>query len=111
MISQLLAKIRYHINVTLFNIRFTIFNAYTDKIKHRMKRESIIWRLWRKRVERTKALAITDRYFNHQLYIQRKESKEAYHQLMEFVGEWSKSSGIPQWEARALISRDFHIDI
>jgi len=111
MIGQLLAKIRYHINVALFNIRFTIFNAYTDKIKIRMKRENIIWRLWRKRVERTKALAITDRYFNHQLYRQKKESKEAYRQIMEFIGEWSKLSGISQWEARALINRDFHIDI
>ena len=111
MIQQLMAIIRYHINVTLFNIRFKLFNNRIEKIKCRLRRDNIIWRLWRKGVARTKIVVIADRYFERHVYIQRKESKEAYHQLMEFIGEWSKSSGIPQWEARALINRDFHIDI
>lgn len=111
MIQKLLAFIRYHINVTLFNIRFTLFNNQIEKIKQRFRRDNIIWRLWRKGIEPQKIVAVKDRYFERQLYIQKKESREAYHQLMEFIGEWSKSSGIPQWEARALINRDFHIDI
>lgn len=109
--NALFATIRYKINVILFNFRFNLFGFKKDKIWQYLKWEKIECILRFRGVDKSKIEEITLRYFNYKLYLQKKESKEALHQLMEFIGEWSKDSGISQWDAREIINRDFHIDV
>jgi len=111
MIKELLANMNYQLNIIIFSIRFNLFSKQMVKTRHNMKRLSIFFRLRKKGTERDKVENICERYFGYQIYLQKKESKEAYRELMDFISEWSKTSGIPQWEAREILNRDFHLDV
>lgn len=110
-LTSSLAVVRYHLDVAFFRLRFNLYEVQLEKISKILKRSYIICRLISCGKDWENAEVVSDRYFCHQLHLQKKESKEAYHQLMDFISEWSRTTGIPQWEARALINRDFNIDV
>jgi len=111
MMKELLANIKYQLNIFIFSIRFNLFSKQIIKIEHCIKRLGIFLRLRGKGMEWDRVEDICERYFGYQIYLQKKESKEAYRELMDFISEWSKTSGIPQWEAREILNRDFHLDV
>jgi len=51
------------------------------------------------------------RFRKLQAYINKMARKEAYIRLTEIIAQVSETSGIPQWELRARVEKDFGIDI
>ena len=94
-----------------FNIRFNLFHEQVGKIKFFFERHYIAWRLTHEHKSLVESIKVTERFYRYRNYLRQKESKEAYRCLMDFIGEWSETSGIPQWKVRGMIDRDFHIDV
>lgn len=58
-----------------------------------------------------KTIKILNRFLGFCEYKAKKENKDATRFLMESIAELSEEIGVPQWDIKSKIKRDFNIDI
>jgi hypothetical protein len=73
-----------------------------------LKAENILERKYGKGEKAREHLA---RFLRYKVYVCSKKSRECYDGIYKFIADYSAETGIPQWELRALIERDFGVDI
>jgi hypothetical protein len=86
-----------------------------NKVVRRIKIECEIWnidrRLRAKGYSRVYVLEIMQRYVTMRTLKEELETKESIISLGRAMAELSEKTGIPQWQLRAKVKKDFNIDL
>jgi hypothetical protein len=96
-------------------LRYLGYHLRYNKIARRIKIECEFWnidrRLKRKGFSMDKILDVMQRYVTMRSFKDEKETKESIISLGRAMAELSEKTGIPQWQLRAKVKKDFNIDL
>ena len=96
-------------------LRYLGYHLRYNKVVHRIKVEYEFWnidcRLRRKVFSRDKILDITQRYSTMRKFKEELETRESIIKIGRAIAELSEKTGIPQWQLRAKVKKDFNIDL
>ena len=68
-------------------------------------------RLERKGYSKIRVIIIMSRYMKFQQHIAKMGSKEAFRNVYQMIVEISEITGVPQWELRTMLQKDFNMDV
>ena len=109
--TMLCSRLRYRLVLAFFHLRFGIYQKIYIYWKVRAEITAIERRLRKKGCDNLHIIKAMSRFGRMKNYLTKKENKEAYKMLSSLIAEWSDNWGIPQWQIRAKLQRDFDLDV
>jgi len=104
-------SLTYSIGVIKSKIMFGPIGNVCRNIVARVRYRNIAIRLRKKGYGEIEILEIMIRFCRLKKHQSEKSLKDTTKYLYKLIAEASESSGIPQWDIRAKLERDFNIDI
>jgi len=91
-----------------------LYGAWTKpliRLSAKIYAHMLIFELKRRGRTKERAARILARFSHRKASAQRRSTKASFKELMNTIVRISEESGIPQWELRAKVQRDFGVDI
>ena len=95
----------YHIR---WNRRVAMF---CDRIHRKRQFFAMVKRMNAKQHSTSRALDIMNRFLRMERFKQKLEDRDSRIRINNMIVELSEKWGVPQWEVREKIKRDFHLNI
>jgi len=110
-LKRLYIDLKYHYIRLKSKVLYGTCARWFSKRKVFFVVNAMIRRLVRKGCSVDKYMNIMDRYTRMKKHISRREARGSQKRMMNIIVKISDDTGIPQWELRALLQRDFDIDV
>lgn len=104
-------SLSYHFGAFKARLRGGLIFRIYHRICFKIEMYLIRRRLLRKGHSEVKVLQIMIRYSSIQTIRNQIATKQAIRSVYDMITEVSDLTGIPQWDLRALLQKDFHLDI
>lgn len=103
--------VRYNLSVLWSKIKFGRFGRCFWMMEAYLEKMAITRRLSAKGHSEIRIIRIRTRFAEYQTYLSKKEGKVNRKRLNELIVLYSEQTGVPQWDVRARLERDFGIDV
>ena len=110
--DNIFSKLRYTWAVIKYRI---MFNQYSRMFKLRLQVQLSILAIERRHrygnFPAEKHLEIISRFWRMRHYNSQKITKIVCREMSQFIADYSIKTGIPQWNIRSILKKDFDIDV
>jgi len=102
-------KIKYNFLVFCYHLRYNVIAKIIRPFK--MFYLSFYLRKRLKKYSDEKSLNVAYRYSKMKRFKRELETRITYNSLNEMIASISDKTGVPQWQLRAQVNKDFNLDI
>ena len=105
-------QVKYGLLVLKYRIEFNDYLCRLRRLlKVRIECFIIERRFQKKGLSDDKKMFIMSRFFQYKMYREMKESHICRRTIGQFIAAHSEKTGIPQWQLREILQKDFYLDI